>query len=342
MKVTAIIFIVISACLFAALVFAMRERIIKRLIRNKGKLRRELTAFVDAVKDISFGSTFGDAKLDVYLPKNACSALPVLLWVHGGGYIGGDKSGIEPWAHEIISRIDVAVVCVNYTLAPQMRYPIPLYQICEAIAYLSEHAHELSLDITRLFIGGDSAGAQIAAQYASLFYDEELRSGLKIPAAALKKLSGAILCCGFYDCRKAYSSRFPAIRTFLQAYTGQSRVNFPEEMDLFARLDRGYCASLVICGTRDPFFSQAVTLVKSLEGQKISAENFFPRAGHEFQFRINTKNSAAAADKVADFIRERTEMTDLFYDRELIDNAVGDTSATHLSDPQAFSEREQA
>ena len=299
----------------------MRVVIIKRLIRNKGKLRRELKAIVSAKKDIPYGSAFGDAKLDVYLPKDTQRALPVLLWVHGGGYIGGDKSGIEPWAHEIVSKANIAVVCVNYNLAPLSRYPIPLYQICEAIDYLTRHESELLLDTNRLIIGGDSAGAQIAAQYASLSFDETLRNRLKIPATALKNLSGTVLCCGFYDCRKAYSSLFPAIRTFLTAYTGKSRGKFSDEMNLLSRLDRGFYDTFVLCGTSDPFFNQAKNLAAALESKNISVEKFFPRARHEFQFEIGKKNSAAAIEKIAEFIKKRTVTVAISGNSALIGNS---------------------
>lgn len=330
MKETAIIFILISACLLISLIIVSRVTIIKRLIRKKGKLRRELAASVAAVKDIPYNSAFGNEKLDVYLPKNAHRPLPLLLWVHGGGYVGGDKSSIEPWAYEIVSRADVAVACVNYSLAPLQRYPIPLYQINEAISRLSERSKEFPIDSDRLFIGGDSAGAQIAAQYASLSYDEKLRSRLKIPAASLKNPSGAILCCGFYDCLRAYSSRFPAIRTFLGAYAGQPFPRSPhtDEMNLFSRLSGGFCDAFVTCGTRDPFFEQSQKLVSALEAGDNAVESFFPRDGHEFQFCIGKKNSAAAADMVAEFIRKRIQIPHHAYDDDIADDAGSDVSET--------------
>ena len=318
MKATAIIFIIVSACLFVALVFVTRVPTIKLLIRNKGKLRRELTTIVSSIKDIPYESAFGDVSLDMYTPKNVCHPLPILLWVHGGGYVSGDKSGIEPWAHELIARVDIAVVCINYNLAPQSRYPVPLYQICEAVDYLRRHEREFSLHTDGIFIGGDSAGAQIAAQFASLYFDSELRNRLKIPTDSLKTIAGAVLCCGFYDLRSARTARFPAIRTFIGTYIGKTHDMFSSETDLFSRLNSGFCDTFVSCGTRDPFFTQSKRLATVLEEKNIAAEKFFPKEGHEFQFRIGSKNSTAAADRVAEFIRSRIEKTFHGGDEKLI------------------------
>ena len=97
-----------------------------------------------------------------YTPKNAESA-PTILWIHGGGWLAGNKNDLSPWAR-ILAGKGFNVIALNYSLAPEKKYPLPTVQANAALHYFNDHADELRLNPNKLIIGGDSAGAQIAAQ----------------------------------------------------------------------------------------------------------------------------------------------------------------------------------
>ncbi|MEV6284117.1 alpha/beta hydrolase [Kribbella sp. NPDC051770] len=82
---------------------------------------------------------------------------PVLLWLHGGGFIGGDLRDIEYAASGIAVHGNVVVVSLNYRLAPEHPYPAGLDDVVDTLEWLREHGYP------RILVGGQSAGAALAA-----------------------------------------------------------------------------------------------------------------------------------------------------------------------------------
>lgn len=75
---------------------------------------------------------------DLYYPQTSKQAVPVVLWVHGGGYVGGDKSGMKEFATRLVADSSVAFISMNYELAPDAPYPSQLQQVNELVQFLLE------------------------------------------------------------------------------------------------------------------------------------------------------------------------------------------------------------
>jgi len=107
----------------------------------------------------------------VYLPPPVQRPLPVLLWLHGGGYIMGSADAEDLTAKSIVSAIGCAIVSVDYRLAPETPYPGPVEDCYAALQWVSTHADELGIDPMRIAVGGSSAGGGLAAALALLARD---------------------------------------------------------------------------------------------------------------------------------------------------------------------------
>lgn len=129
-------------------------------------LARHAPADVVVTRDEPYGSG-PDSVLDLYRPPNAEEALPTVVWIHGGGWVGGSKEELAGW-FALIADHGYAVVAPRYTLAPKAHYPGPQRQLMEVLAHLRRDAERLGVDPARIVLAGDSAGAQIAAQTAAL------------------------------------------------------------------------------------------------------------------------------------------------------------------------------
>ncbi|MEN2784906.1 alpha/beta hydrolase [Sphingomonas qilianensis] len=88
---------------------------------------------------------------------------PALLWMHGGGFVVGRPEQDMAIVSRILDRIDIAIISIDYRLAPEHPFPAPLDDCHAALCWLVEHASELDIDIKRIAIGGQSAGGGLAA-----------------------------------------------------------------------------------------------------------------------------------------------------------------------------------
>ncbi len=90
------------------------------------------------------------------------TALPVLLYFHGGGFTIGSVATHEPLCRRLAHLAHCAVVSVDYRLAPAAKFPSAVLDAWDSLAWLREHASSLRLDPTRIALGGDSAGGTLA------------------------------------------------------------------------------------------------------------------------------------------------------------------------------------
>lgn len=113
-------------------------------------------------RDIIFGRA-GDLELllDLYLPRNPVRAVPIILYVHGGGWSGLDK-GWCPYPMRLLEQ-DYAVASINYRLIHQAIFPAQLHDCKAAVRWLRAHAAEYGLDGEHIGAWGDSAGGHLVA-----------------------------------------------------------------------------------------------------------------------------------------------------------------------------------
>ena len=118
------------------------------------------------------GSAGGpDVRVLTYRPANAREPLPVFLHIHGGGLVLGSPEIRHASSIHIARRFECLVVSVDYRLAPETRYPGAIEDCYAALSWLHEGAAALAIDRNRIIIGGESAGAGLAAALAILARD---------------------------------------------------------------------------------------------------------------------------------------------------------------------------
>lgn len=105
----------------------------------------------------------GPIKTRFYFPRTNTGALPVFVFFHGGGWVVGSLDEYDALCQEICCQTPCIVASVEYHLAPQYTFPVPLEDCYTATTWIAEHIQELGGDTTRLAIGGDSAGGNLAA-----------------------------------------------------------------------------------------------------------------------------------------------------------------------------------
>jgi acetyl esterase len=125
------------------------------------------------VRDLQAQGPHGTIPLRLYrgLGSAADTALPVLMYFHGGGFVIGDLDTHDVLCRELANAAGCAVVAVDYRMAPEHRFPCAVDDCLAATYWVQRNAGSLALDATRLSVGGDSAGGNLAAVVAQLARD---------------------------------------------------------------------------------------------------------------------------------------------------------------------------
>ena len=111
---------------------------------------------------------------------SADPGLPVLLYLHGGGFVVGGIDTCEGMCRRIAQQSGAAVVAIDYRLAPEHPFPAGLDDAFAALQWLAANAVSLGLDPARLAVGGDSAGGTLGASVALMARDVGLSLALQV------------------------------------------------------------------------------------------------------------------------------------------------------------------
>lgn len=110
-------------------------------------------------------------RLCIYRPSDLTGPAPVLLWIHGGGYVIGRAEMNAAYVAGLVQKVGLVVISVDYRLAPAYSFPTPLNDCYQALKWISDNAQALGVDPDRIAIGGESAGGGLAASLAQLACD---------------------------------------------------------------------------------------------------------------------------------------------------------------------------
>jgi acetyl esterase len=279
------------------------------------ELERYVPAGVVAQRNLQYDGSDADARLDVFYPATAVEAdelLPAIIWVHGGEWIYGSKDNIANYL-KILAARGFTTVGVNYTLAPARTYPSPVRQVNDALAYIGKNAARFHADPTKLFLAGDSAGSQIAAQVANVIslpsYAREV--GI-VPSIARSQLLGVILHCGMYEVKLAHFRK----RGVLWAYFGtQDFMNDPriEQFSVARSITGDFPPTFVSSGNDDALAPQSRLLAETairngvFVDSLIFPKDYKPPVPHEFQFNLDTDEGRLALERSVKFVFGRLE-----------------------------------
>ena len=170
-------------------------------------------------RDIVYGP-HARHRLDIFKPAGGTTGAPILLYVHGGGFVQGDKGGPDaPFYNNIgawAAANGMIGVTITYRLAPDHKWPAGAEDIAAALGWLRDNVAQHGGDPARIFISGQSAGAAHVASYVAL----TRLHGDGPPVA------GAIMLSGVYDIVRAAHSPFE------QAYYGTDESRFADYSSL--------------------------------------------------------------------------------------------------------------
>ena len=131
---------------------------------------------IGAIRDLVVDGAEGPIPARLYTPSQRLGAdpAPTLLFIHGGGWMYGDLESHDAECRFLAEQSGVQVLAIDYRLSPEHKFPAAVEDCQAAYRWLVEHADEVNADVTRLAVGGDSAGGAMSAATAVYAADNDL------------------------------------------------------------------------------------------------------------------------------------------------------------------------
>lgn len=239
-----------------------------------------------------------DVPVRIHMPV---SELPtgVVLEIHTGGFFMGSAAGSDLRNRRLVDELGVAVVSVDYRLAPEHPWPAAPDDCETAALWLAEHA-QARFGTTRLVISGFSAGSTLA-----------MSTLLRMRDRGLTSFSGGVLQCGTYDLSALTpAGRLIADEYFLDAYAGAAPDRtHPDLSPVFADL-RHLPPVLIVIGEDDVLLEDNLTMASRLAAAGNEVDLcIYPASPHAFTGHP-TSMARAALNSIDDWLQERLSATD--------------------------------
>lgn len=237
----------------------------------------------------------GAIRIRVYDPGPP-GVKPTLIYLHGGGWTLFSLDTHDRVMREYAARASIVVVGVDYPLSPEVKFPTALEQITDVVRWLGARGRELDVDASRLAIGGDSAGGNLAIATCLKLRDAGEPDRIK---AMLLNYGGFDTICSDESARRFGGEGFMLTRdemnTFWGNYTrGPQDANDPLAAPLRARLD-GLPPAFLTIPECDILTEQSHAMAQKLRdaGNAVRAE-VYVGATHSF---LEAVSVAAVADR---------------------------------------------
>ena len=245
---------------------------------------------VHVIRDIEYLPT-GNARhrLDIYRPANRSTALPIVMYMHGGGFSLLSKN--THWLMGLaFARSGYLVFNVDYRLAPQNPYPAAVSDVCAALEWIAENAEAYGGDLSRLVFAGESAGGNLTTALTICccyrrpepFAQRAFATGLVPTAVAPACAPLQVTNPGRLN-RKRKLPRWvnDILEGMNEQYVGRLHDRTPGELDLAdplhvferqERPDRPLPGFFVPIGTRDPLLDDTRRLDRALKAMGVECE----------------------------------------------------------------------
>jgi acetyl esterase len=275
---------------------------------------------VDYHLDVDYVGDGDEAHLlDVMVPHEAIGPLPVYVYFHGGGWTSGDK---EPLTKYCASQAHggMVVVNANYRLAGRSHMGHMLHDANAALAWVSEHIAEYGGDASRIVLGGDSAGGQLAALIAATSTRAELAEHYGIvPAVPRASLRGLVQHCSAVDFSVIFERGFILGLQFVRMLLPQKVNN--AMLPIAARylspiewLDAGFPPVFVTTSEQDYFYRANLNFIERLRSHAVTVDTVIygrhdRNARHTWQQDARYAESQAVYARLQDFVSRVTSVT---------------------------------
>lgn len=258
---------------------------------------------IAAIQDTNIPGPASMLAARIYRPKGA-QPKPALVYFHGGGFLMASYKAVQPQAKILAKEGNIIVISVNYRLAPEHPFPAAQQDAISAYRWVIANAAELGIDASRVGVGGDSAGGNLAA----VVTQEQIRSHGPVPKAVLLYYPFVDVDFERYDSYRVFGNGFGLDKQFIATATNQFFAQPSDKKSPWLHLAdtlsfASFPPTIIANGGFDPLRDQGRTLADKLQHAGVPVTRMeYPSLNHGFLELSGVV--AAAHDACFDTARE--------------------------------------
>ncbi|WKA52257.1 alpha/beta hydrolase fold domain-containing protein [Planococcus liqunii] len=279
--------------------------------------------------NLQYGDNYPRSYLDIMTPAGEFDQnRPTYFYVHGGGFIAGDKLGGDPNAsasensglyhYKVMIDHGYNVVALNYALAPEYTHPTPTKQLTEAVQFMQENGEQYGINMNDVVFAGGSAGGYIAADFTTIQANPEYAEEIGIePVMELEDIKGLVLEVPTLDPTRASKTTKEVpfsdyiFGQSLAAFLGESLVSPDEDLveatNLIPKATSEFPPTFLTDGNTGSFADQSIDYYNRLTELGVKTELYIPDINeseeiHGYMSTIDSKATKTYVEKKLKFL----------------------------------------
>jgi acetyl esterase/lipase len=303
-------------------------------VENYTKAEQKTSIIDDKYKlysNIKYDSEYPRGFLDV-MTKNGKldSSKPTFFYIHGGGFVAGDKMGGDPnsdskesylpYHYKKMVDSGYNVVAVNYAFAPDYEHPTQVKQISKAIQFLQKNGYKYGINTNDMVISGGSAGGQLAAEFVTIQSNNEYAKSVNVePVMKVKDIRAQVLEVPALKPSKVHETKEENIMNdylfgqAVGAYIGDPMISYNkstvDQMNLINYVNKDFPPTFITDGNVGSFKVQSKEYYDELRKHNVKAELYVPdinksKEGHGYAANVKSDATVKYIEKRKEFLQK--------------------------------------
>lgn len=253
-------------------------RVLSTLSDRKRDKELKVDTTIKAHYDLKYGKSKKYNSLDIYYPYKTSEKLPVIVNFHGGGFVYGMKKNYMHYGM-FLAKQGFVFVNSNYHLAPKRKYPTQLNELNAVMSWLTEHQDKYFMDLSNVFIVGDSVGAQLALQYATIYSNPKFAAFFDLSVPKTISIRALALNCGLYNIYSKMEAPQSGnkndtqsqLRILIKDYLGKNWKSYQNQLSVKDYITDQFPPTFVMTAEYDFLKEESLPMAKLLSRKGVNA-----------------------------------------------------------------------
>ncbi|RBL91687.1 alpha/beta hydrolase [Chitinophaga flava] len=257
------------------------------------------------IKEVMNKQIYDGLQIRIYRNDDSYEELPVLLFLHGGGWVRGNLETHDDLCRRLASDGRFMVLSVDYHLAPEYIFPHAIENAYAVLNWVLEHSEEIKADRKKIAVGGDSSGGNLAIALAQKAKENGI--ALKGLVVAYPPVNYDFNTPSYNKYGEGYGLTKNLMKKLWDAYLGNIQDSDSRFASVIQNDFSGYPPTLIIASDEDPLRDDGKLLFEKMMAASVAATySFYPGTRHAFLLRTALETAATTAQlEIINFLNNK-------------------------------------